>query len=163
LFTGYIWSVNVPYVAPGATSSTTIFGSVFGFGTTQPTSTQPLPLLVSGPTSPTVNGHSFASHLTGIGLTPQLAWGPPSVGTASYYQLFVWKLVKNGTSSAAHLHATVQTSATSLAIPPGLLTSGDAYVFDLWAYTAQAYNTMQPLKTQLPYGAADVMSGVMQP
>jgi len=110
-----------------------------------------------------VNGHSFASNLKGIGLTPQLAWVAPSVGTASYYQLFVWKLVKNGTNSEAHLAATVQTSATSVTLPPGLLISGDAYVFDLWAYTAHAYNTMQPLKTQLPYGATDVMSGVMQP
>ena len=163
LFIGYIWSVNVPYVAPGATSSTTLFGSSFGFTTTQPTSTQSLPLLVSGPTTPTVNGQSFASNLKGIGLTPQLAWVAPSVGTASYYQLFVWKLVKNGTNSEAHLAATVQTSATSVTLPPGLLISGDAYVFDLWANTAHAYNTMQPLKTQLPYGATDVMSGVMQP
>jgi hypothetical protein len=110
-----------------------------------------------------VNGHNFASTLKGIGLTPQLAWGPPSVGTASYYQLFVWKLVENGTNSEVHLAATVQTSATSVTLPPGLLISGDAYVFDLWAYTAHAYNTMQPLKAQLPYGATDVMSGVMQP
>jgi hypothetical protein len=163
LFTGYIWSVDVPYKAPGATGSTTLFGSVFGFGTTLPSSTQPLELLVSGPALPTVNGHSFASNLSGIGLTPLLAWGAPSVGTASYYQLFVWRLSKSGTGSLVTLEATLQTSATSLTIPPGLLTSGDAYVFDLWAYTVQGYSPVQPLKSRLPYGAADVMSGVMQP
>lgn len=163
LFTGYIWSVDVPYTAPGASTSTDVFGGPFGFGTALPTSTQPLELLIGGPTNPTVNGHKFASNLTSVGLTPALAWSAPSTGTASYYQLFVWRLVKNGTSSEAHLHATVQTSATSLTIPPGLLTTGEAYVFDLWAYTVQGYNVLQPLKVRLPYGAADVMSGMMQP
>jgi hypothetical protein len=163
LFTGYIWSVNVPYVAPGATTGTTLFGSVYGFGTTLPTSTQPLTLLVNGPSAPTVNGHNFSSNLSGIGLTPKLAWSAPSVGKASYYQLYLWRLTKSGTRTAETLFATMQTSATSLTLPPGLLTTGDAYVFDLWAYTVQGYNVVQPLKFRLPYGAADVMSGVMQP
>jgi hypothetical protein len=163
LFTGYIWSVNVPYVAPGATSSTDLFGSVYGFGTTLPTSTQPLALLVSGPTKPTVNGQSFASNLSGIGLTPKLTWGAPATGKAAYYQLFLWKLSKSGTGSAVTLYAILQTSATSLTLPPGLLNTGDAYVFDLWAYSVQGFSAVQPLKLKLPYGAADVMSGVMQP
>jgi hypothetical protein len=163
LYTGYIWSVEVPYKAPGATSSTDLFGSVFGFGTTLPTTTQPLELLISGPTSPTVNGEKFASHLSGIGLTPTLAWSAPATGTASYYQLFVWRLTKDGTASLVTLIGTLQTSATSLTLPPSLLVSGDAYVFDLWAYTVPTYNVAWPLRFRLPYGAADVMSGVMQP
>ena len=163
LFTGYIWSVDVPYTAPGAPNSTDLFGSVFGFGTTLPTSTQPLELLVSGPTTPTVNGEKFASHLSGVGLTPTLAWSVPATGKASYYQLFVWRLSKNGAASALSLVGTLQTSSTSLILPPGLLVSGDAYVFDLWAYTVQGYSAAWPLKFRLPYGAADVMSGVVQP
>ena len=163
LFTGYVWSVDVPYTTPGASIGTDLFGSVFGFGTTLPTSTQPLELLISGPTTPTVNGQKFASNLSGVGLTPSLAWSAPATGKASYYQLFVWRLSKNGSASAVTLVDTLQTSATSLTLPPGLLVSGDAYVFDLWAYTVQGYSVAWPLKFRLPYGAADVMSGVMQP
>jgi hypothetical protein len=163
LFTGYIWSVDVPYTAPGASSGTDLFGSVFGFGTTLPTSTQPVELLISGPTTPTVNGQKFASNLSGVGLTPTLAWSAPATGKPSYYQIFVWRLSKDGTASLVTLIATLQTSSTSLTLPPGLLVSGDAYVFDLWAYTVQGYSVAWPLKFKLPYGAADVMSGIMQP
>jgi len=163
LFVGYGWDVNVFYALPHSVSGTFIPGAIHGSTDQMPSLTSPIALIISGATAATVNGQDFVSNLTHIGVTPTLAWGPPSVRNASFYEITVFQLMsgKAGTSSVAL--ADLRTSDTSLTIPPGMLSKGGAYVFRIRAYYVQGYEKNLPNRLGRTHGLADVLSGVMRP
>ena len=164
LLSGYFYIAQANYLAPGATK-TAAWWNVFGdWTTTMPTTTSPITPLVGMVTNPTVAGVNFFNNHTGIGLTPTLRWAPPKVGTANYYNVTVSQLVNSGGSTQILGLATLQTQSTSITIPPGLLSSGKAYVFAIAArYCAGVNMAVTPYVCGATGAYAYASSGIMQP
>jgi len=164
LFYLYQWLAAVQYTAPGATNPTAIATDAYGLTPTLPTSSNPIKPLVGTVNSPSINRKSFFKDRTGVSTTPTLRWSPPKVGTATYYSIRVWQLSNNAGNTVAAPIARLDTQRTSLPIPQGLLTTGQAYVFDIMAFYIPGLNFAKtPLMSGPTFARAHVISGMMQP
>ena len=145
-------------------NSTALLTSAYGYTPTLPSSTSPIAPLVGVVQNPSINGNSFFANQSGVGLTPTLTWSAPSVGTATFYRVRVYQLINNdGNTTLANI-AGLSTQATSLQIPPGLLTAGQTYVFLINARYTSGLNFAKNPYFQGPSTAyAQVASGVIQP
>jgi hypothetical protein len=160
----YQWLAVTQYTAPGATNSTGIATDASGNNPNLPTSTSPITPLVGVVGNPSINHKNFFTDRKGVSTTPTLRWSPPSVGTATYYNVRVWQLSNNGGNTVATLIAGLRTQRTSLLIPKGLLTTGQAYVFDILAFYDPGVNFAKtPYMNGPTLGRAHVISGMMQP
>jgi hypothetical protein len=160
----YNWVAVVYYVAPGATKRRGIATRTLGSNTELPTATSPIKPLVGVVTNPAIDGNDFFAYLTGIGLTPTLKWSPPSVGTATFYDVLVYQLSNDGGKTILTLIASFRTPGTSLTVPQGLLTTGPGYVFRMRAWYVPGLNFARtPYMWGPVSGVADVISGMMQP
>jgi hypothetical protein len=78
---------------------------------------------VLGPvTAPQLNGSDAFQATSGVGLTPQLSWSAPSVGSATSYNVVLY----DTSTMAAVLTANVRNA--SFDIPPGILSAGATYL-----------------------------------
>lgn len=164
LLSGYFYIAQVTYLAPGATNAATWWDVLGEWTTALPTTTSPIVPLVGVVTSPMVGDANFFDNQTGIGLAPTLSWASPGVGTANFYQLQVNKVLNNAGNTEIVGVAALQTQSTSITIPPGLLSSGNAYIFSIGArYCAGVDMATTPFVCG-PIGAyAYASSGIMQP
>jgi hypothetical protein len=155
----YTWTAQTNYFVPGTDTNIPIPTSVTGNTPKLPTSTSPIKPLVGVLNNPSINGGIFFGNRTGVGLTPLLKWSPPRVGVATYYDVWVYQA-----SSNAVLKARLRTQRRSLVIPPGVLSSGNSYVFLIRSVYIPGLDFA---KTPFMYGpttaSADVISGLMQP
>lgn len=103
-----------------------------------------------------VEGRNFIEDQAGIGLTPSFSWMAPSTGTVSTYRLNIHRL--DGTADSAELWR-IYTPNPGVTVPPGVLVSGNAYVFEI---DAMSFGEGGVTFT-LPYAASTVVSGVMRP
>jgi hypothetical protein len=164
LFVGYQWLAVTQYTAPGATNSTGIPTGAAGNSPKLPTSANPIKPLVGAVNRPSINHKSFFTDRTGVSTTPTLRWSPPSVGKDTYYIVRVWQLSNNAGNTVATLIAGLRTQRTSLLMPKGLLTTGQAYVFDILALYVPGLNFAKtPFMSGATVGRAHVISGMMQP
>lgn len=117
---------------------------------------------ISPPRHAQINGKTLFANQLGVGVTPQVSWTPPQIGTANRYFMRVLELLPNGTRSRFRQVATLSTAATAVTLPPGLLTPGRAYVL-----TVAAVNTgvpvTQPNRNSLPFAFATTMSAIVSP
>lgn len=164
LYIFYSYDAQTNYTAPGATSSTPIITVAYGTTLNLPTTTSPIKPLVNVVNSPTVKGLNFFTDQTEVGLTPPVKWSPPSGGPVTYYVVTIYQLTNSGGSTIANSIANLSTQRTSLVVPSGLLTSGQAYVFEITAYYIPTLNFAKtPYVLGSTTGRADVISGMMQP
>jgi hypothetical protein len=164
LFDVYVWQAYTNYTAPGATNSTPIFTLAGGHSTTLPTPTSPITPVIDVLNSPSINHKNFFADRTGVGMTPTLRWSPPSLGTTTYYSVEIFQLANNGGNTTKALIATLDTPRTSLLIPQGLLTAGQAYVFRIRTFYLPGINFAKtPFMIGPTFALADVISGMMQP
>jgi len=164
LFDLYQWLAVTRYTAPGATNSAGIATDAYGNNPKLPTSTSPIKPLVGAVRKPSINHKSFFADRTGVGAMPTLKWSPPSVGKATSYNVRVWLLTNSGGNTVTTLIAGLHTQHTSLLIPKGLMSTGQAYVFDIVAiYTPGVNFAKTPFMIGPTYGRSQVISGMMQP
>jgi hypothetical protein len=164
LFDLYQWLASTNYTAPGATNSVPIFTAAEGFNITLPTSTNPITPLVGVLSNPSINHKNFFADRKGVSTTPTLRWAPPSVGSATYYSVVIYQLANNGGNTTKTAIATLYTPRTSLLIPKGLLSAGQAYVFKIHTWYVPGINFAKTPFMNGPTSAiADVISGMMQP
>ena len=163
-FASYSWGALTSYLAPGATNSTSLLTAVFGSTPNLPTSTSPITPLVGVVKSPSVNRKNFFTNHTAVGITPTLRWSPPSVGSANNYIVGILQLTNNGGNTVITSVASIYTQSRSLRIPPGLLSAGQAYVFEIASYHIPGVNFAKtPFMNGAISATAYVASGVMQP
>ena len=62
-------------------------------------------------------------------LQPGLRWAAPARGTASGYQVRLYKLVAAGTRTTKQPVLELFTTTTSMTVPPGVMTAGGTWVF----------------------------------
>ncbi len=119
-----------------------------------------------GPVANTrVNGLDAFASLAGIGLTPSISWDPPAVGTANAYRVIVVRVFDSAGTTTADPIASFDTfDDTSLMIPPGVLESGQFYVFYVIAVSIPGVDReATPNLLSLPAGVAQVVSSLATP
>jgi hypothetical protein len=164
LFDFYAWRTRTNYVAPGATNGVLLPAAALGFNTSLPSATRPIKPLIGVVANPRINGGDFFTDQTGVSSTPVLKWSPPTLGTSTYYDVFVFQLSNNGGNSSQTLLATIRTPTTTLQIPQGLLSAGFGYVFRIRPTYLPGLNFAKfPFGNGPVVGVADVLSGMMQP
>ena len=105
-----------------------------------------------------------SSLLSGVGKTPKLSWTAPTLGTASRYYVFVDLVSSQGGSSALDHFATIETTDTQATIPPGLLQTGQTYVFEIEARAAAGLDlSATPNAYALPEGYGTVTTTMVTP
>jgi hypothetical protein len=164
LFDFYTWQAYTIYTAPGATNGAPILTSALAYDTKLPTSTKPIKPLVGVLRNPSINHKNFFADHTGVSTTPTLRWSPPSLGTATFYSVQIFQLANNGGNTTKTLIAKLITQRTSLLIPKGVLSAGQAYVFRIRTGYLPGINFARtPFMNGPTFALADVISGMMQP
>jgi len=164
LWDQYDWLAQTNYTAPGATNSVPILTLAVGDNIALPTSASPVKPLVGVLNKPSINHKNFFVDRTGVGTTPTLRWSPPTVGTATFYSVVIFQLANNGGNTTKTKIATLNTPRTSLLIPKGLLSAGQAYVFKIHTWYVPGINFAKtPFMNGPVFALADVISGMMQP
>ncbi len=119
---------------------------------------------VSMVTSPTIAGSSAFSSQTGVGLTPAIAWGAPVTGTPTSYRVVVEQVVSAASPVPISVAAEFVTTATSVAVPAGILQVGSSYAVGFTARVSSADRpTTAPWATGATEADATVWSGVFTP
>ncbi len=80
---------------------------------------------LTAPQSPTINGADFLQPLSGVGLTPTIAWSAPARGTPDVYEVDLVQLVDAQPPQVTV--ARMATAGTSLTVPSGILIAGQPY------------------------------------
>jgi hypothetical protein len=125
--------------------------------------TMPVQPVLGPPVTPRINNADLLIDQNGIGLTPTVTWGAPTLGTAQRYRLSVDRLALSNGATRVAANFVFDTGATSVTFPPGLLIAGQTYVMTLTAYSTGG--TVDPVlfTWRLPYHAASVISGHLRP
>jgi hypothetical protein len=164
LFDFYQWFAQMNYTAPGATNSVAIFTRATGSSTKLPTPTRPIKPLIGTVGKPSINHRDFFADRTGVGTTPTLRWSPPSLGPTTFYSVQVYLLANDGGNTTKTPIAILYTQRTSLLIPTGVLSEGQAYVFKIHAWQVPGIDFAKtPFMTGSTAAFADVISGMLQP
>ena len=120
--------------------------------------------LITPPRSLLLNGVAATSALTGVTTTPLLAWTAPATGTATTYMISVYLVASSAGATTSTLVAVFTTAATSLHVPPGLLTAGSQYGFRVTAVSDPGNDyTLTPQQSSLPYGSAPAFTALATP
>ena len=155
----------VPYFAQGATASVKVYSYNGSSSTTLPTSTSAFGPLVGPPDAVSINGSSFFNDHSASGLSPNVSWRAPIVGSATDYRLTIYRLSPDGLGgSRIDFIATLCTKGTSLVVPPEVLQSGMTYVFKLASvYLPGRDIERSPYRRAFPDGYAETSSGTVTP
>ncbi len=151
---------SLSYTADGATQPISLAAGVGTYSTQMPTGNSPIAPLVGQATSITINGGDFYSDTPNAGTEPVVSWNPPTVGTADGYYLIIYQLTSpDGYITVPGQIFVIETDRTSVTIPPGVLQTGYAYVFQLTAFHGNPNVETAPDYSYFPWGYADAFSG----
>jgi hypothetical protein len=163
-FLDYIHYVSVRYTAPGATVSTDVYGYIEIQSLQLPSTSHPVAPFVGPVSSPVIGGNSFFADQSNVTTTPTLSWSAPAVGTANGYKLEIFRLFTDGTDSFVESTGAVYTKATTIQLPPGMLSTGNSYFFCLSAiYQPGSDFETAPSRRAFPTGEAQALSGIVVP
>jgi hypothetical protein len=151
-----------PVTAPGATAPATVYGWVRTMETRA--SSMSVHMLVSPPRALQINGQAASANLTGVTTSPTLSWTAPATGTATTYQVYVYRVSNSAGSTARAAVAAFYTDQTSVKVPAGLLSAGTSYQFRVMAISDPNANyAVAPWLTGLPHGDATAFTALATP
>jgi hypothetical protein len=150
---------NLPYSADGATVPWSFVAGAGTYSTTFPTGSTPIAPLVGQATGITINGSDFYSDQPNAGAQPVIAWNTPTLGTADGYYLIIYRLDSFSGLTFPGQVSVIATGKTSITLPPGLLQTGYAYVFQLTAFQGNPQVETAPYYNYFPWGYAEAFSG----
>lgn len=159
---------NVALTAPGATQPLTLRLTV-GYNDVMPAFlVNAVGPRLSPPRGATLAGQAASGNLTGVGLMPRLAWGAPSVGTATSYGVYLYEVTVNAQGRTSQVAggpvARMYTADTSLRLPPGVLRSGKSYFAIIEARSSgNADFQGHPFRSTYPEAKAMTVTGVFSP
>jgi hypothetical protein len=123
----------------------------------------PIQPVLGPPVTARINNLDLLLDQAGVGLTPTLTWGAPTLGTAQRYRLAVDRLTVNNGATRIAATTNIDTAGTSVTFPPGLLVSGQVYVITVTAYSTGGVVDPALFTWTLPYHSASVVSGLIRP
>lgn len=158
-------SFTASYALPGATTSAKL--------TAETTYTAPLADFAGAPVVPRlgpvtdlqINGQSAYTTTAKVTTQPVLSWSPPQLGKASDYVVAIHQLsLRSGTTQTVQkLLAQIRTTETRIVVPPGLLTSGEYYVFRVTSNARSGYDLARPFRGSFPASSAATLSTLVTP
>lgn len=156
---------TLSYKVPGATVGLNVTATV--------SRAEALASFTSGPIVPNlgpvqglqINGQSAYSIATPVGTQPVLSWSAPALGTASGYLVGIQRLyLREGTTRTVQAQvAQIQTESTRLVVPPGLLKSGEQYVFRVTSFARPNYAVSRPYRLSCPTSSAATLTAMVTP
>ncbi|NTX53367.1 hypothetical protein [Myxococcus sp. CA039A] len=126
----------------------------------------PLTPRLSPVRTPTLNGQDAFGTLSGVGLTPRLAWSAPSVGDATHYRVRIFEIYvdSEGSTVQGPQAGRLYTSATQLTVPPGVLEAGKRYFALVEARSSGNLDFQnRPFRSAWPEASAMLVTGVFAP
>ncbi len=154
---------HVSYMAPGATTALDLYPSVGQqvLLSGAPTTVSPM---LSPAQSIKIAGQSASTQLSGVGLTPTISWSAPAVGTPQAYSVYVYHLTNSNGTTQWSTAAVFYTKATSVTVPPNVLTSGNTYYIAISALSSGTVDlTYSPYRSRLPYAWANALTATFTP
>lgn len=103
-----------------------------------------------------IASRNFVEDQSGVSTTPSLSWMAPSTGMPSSYRVSINRIDDSG--QVAELWR-VYTPNLAVTIPPGILSQGNAYVFEVEALSFGEGG----VSFTLPFALSSVVSGVIRP
>lgn len=103
-----------------------------------------------------IASRNFVEDQTGVTTTPSLSWMAPSTGVANTYRVSISRIDDSGDVQDLWR---VYTPNLAVTLPPGILTLGSTYVFELEALSFGEGS----LSFTLPFARSVVVSGVIRP
>ena len=147
----------------GAGAPWYLYTSVYLETIQQPTATSPLRPLVGLVKNPTLNGRNLLSDLNAVGTTPTLAWQAPDLGTPTGYLVRIYRMSLAGADTTGTLVAELMARTPTMKVPPGVLQAGGTYVLMVRSIAQATDLTAAPNAYVVPFGAAELASGLIQP
>jgi hypothetical protein len=116
---------------------------------------------IAPPAHPTLNGQDALVSQT-LTTPVTLAWGAPSLGTATIYHAYLYQLIDQQGTTARNYVAEFHTAeATQFAIPKGVLMPGQSYFFQLYAENVTGVDgASHPLRRAFPRTGAALLTGM---
>ncbi len=152
--TTFLVDQNVPGQPPTPTFATIVYAAPRDTFE----SAGPIVPKLSPPTSPTIDKNSFYVDGMLASDMPTITWAAPAIGAATAYTVRIQSLSTAGKRSTV---ATIATDGTSVTVPPGVLSSGNYYIFNIRAMQMAGVDYQStPSKSVLPQAAASTISGV---
>jgi hypothetical protein len=112
----------------------------------------------------TVGGQNAVSDITGVGVTPTVSFDAPAVGTSTGYEVVFTRLANSGGKTTSTAAGRIVTAGTSVVVPPGLMTAGNAYVITIRSNVRGNVDMNRvPSKYAFPGAAAEFLSGIVRP
>lgn len=94
--------------------------------------------------------------------TPTIQWTAPESGVANLYGVTVYRVYADGAQTALEHRAGFVLESTSLALPPGVLVSGESYVFLISAHDLQDADAItHPYAARFPESYAESLTGLV--
>lgn len=165
-WTRIVWCRYYRYrFVPFAGSQAALFAHMFAYRDLATVTAQsPLEPIVGEVLNPQINGMDALGTLPALGTSPAISWSPPALGTANRYYVRVQQLVPRSGGPVPQTVAAIETSGTQVVVPPGLLVSGNTYVFEIEARSAPGIDlSATPLMFTLPEGIATLVSSPAMP
>jgi hypothetical protein len=120
--------------------------------------------VISPPRNVRVAGQGPAELISGSGLTPEITWEPPTMGTVGRYDVLIVRMELLGTIGVGRVAGVVYVDPTTqrLRLPPGILEPGRRYVVDVIArsFTGEPFIDRE---FAFPFGSATGVSGQIAP
>ncbi len=148
---------------PGTTTAQAYSSQFISFTTLQAFTTQPVQPVLGPAVTPRINNADLLLDQTGVGLTPTITWGAPTLGTVQRYRLTVDRLAVSQGATRIAAQNTIDTPNTSFTFVPGMLIAGQTYVITLMAYTTSGVVDPVLFQWRTPYHSATVISGLIRP
>jgi hypothetical protein len=156
-------SFRVPLSVPLADGGTGAFNEVATVSTEAPTSTGAELVVLSPPRALTVDGRGATVRLSGVPLTPVIAWTPPSRGAVTTYRVTLNSLVATATGSSRRTKEhefVLPGTITQVQVPPGMLVSATTYFVRVDAWSGgTSFDSARPLMNPtLPVARSTALS-----
>lgn len=129
----------------------------------------PVTPLVGPVRQPQIAGRDLLTPQRGVGLAPTVSWQPPSLGTATSYQLRLFEVVRfglGGNGLALHEDARfiVPGTITTITLPRDVLVDGTLYTIEIRAISQAGQDVARaPFRSGIPLGFADLLTNYFQP
>lgn len=162
---GAMHTFSVPYSLPGARQAVRLRASVMSQALGADGG-QPIVPRVGPVRALTVAGADAWGNLSGVGVTPLLAWSPPEFGEPTEYLIEIIHLTKAAMTptTEAETIALLRTTMPRIRVPPGLLEPGEAYVFSVLAWWGEGEDVERaPFRTGLAAAGATVLTAIVRP
>ncbi len=160
-FEAAFWFQNT-ITAPGATSGGVVQTFVATYRPSSELTGDVTPKL-SRVTGLKVNGMDATVSQSNLTVTPTVSWTPPSLGTATHYQVYVYRVINQAGASIISVDGVFTTTNTSMRVPPMFIRPGEPFMIGVRAYMVPGYDPLKPFARPTHYDLADTISTILTP